>query len=111
MAMVMPGKVSSEGSQAQGETLVGGHEAGPDVTRRVTRYERRKRLAARSGSRGVDGGDSSGLLDPVFCEVVTQRPLADPHRLRGVFFHAAGTLERAPNGLAFRPLDVLPQVE
>src|SRR3990167_5414742 len=40
------------------------------------------------------------LVNPVLREVIGQRPLTDAHQLRGVLLHAAGVLNRAPDGFA-----------
>ena len=52
-----------------------------------------------------------GSVDPVLREVVAERALADAHQLGGVLLHAVATLERAPDGLALGPVEVLPQIQ
>ena len=51
----------------------------------------------------------AALLDAVLGEVVAERALADPHQLRGVLLDAVRALERAADGLALGPIEVLPQ--
>ena len=49
------------------------------------------------------------LFDPMFGEVIAQGALADPHRFGRVFLHAVGGLQRAADGLALGPIEVLAQ--
>src|SRR3954471_11981015 len=61
---------------------------------------------------GVTGGVTTrGSVDAMFCEVVAQGALADPHRLSRVLLDAGGCLEGAAGGLPFDPVDVLPEVQ
>src|SRR5918994_1979786 len=52
-----------------------------------------------------------GLFDPVLGEVVAERALADPHRLRRVLLDASRGFQRAADGLALDPVQVLPEVQ
>ena len=54
---------------------------------------------------------SVASFDAVLGQIVTERPLADPHCLRGVFLDPACALERASDGFAFGPVQVLTEVQ
>ena len=47
------------------------------------------------------------LLQSMFGQVIAQRALADAHRFGGVFLHPARILERAPQGFALGPIEIL----